>query len=295
MILSNLRPLIRPLLLATACGLAFPSMAADRCEHSRSESPALDLAGISRVIVEIGADELTVTPGAPALSIKHCASTAERLAESRMTVERRGDTLHIASRDSSITIYGLFGTDVYTWREISLALPADLPVSLDVGSGDAALTGLSTIDVDLGSGDVALRHVGRVAAEVGSGDLVVDGATAVSVDVGSGDAVLKRVQGNVSGSVGSGDIDMLDVGPVSSLSAGSGSISVDSVRGDARIASVGSGDIAVRGVRGAVHIGDVGSGDVDVESVDGDVVVADRNTLENIDTRDIRGRLVIGG
>ncbi len=291
----NTRTLLRSVLLATVFGLAFPSMAADRCEHSRSESPALDLAGISRVIVEIGADELTVTPGAPALSIKHCASTAERLAESRMTVERRGDTLHIASRDSSIKIYGLFGTDVYTWREISLALPADLPVSLDVGSGDASLTGLSTVDVDLGSGDVALRQVGRVEGDVGSGDLVVDGATAVSVDVGSGDAVLKRVQGDVRASVGSGDVDMLDVGPIASMSAGSGSISVDGVRGDARIASVGSGDIAVRGVRGAVHIGDVGSGDVDVESVDGDVVVADRDTLENIDTRDIRGRLVIGG
>ena len=291
----NTRTLLRPVLLATAFGLAFPSMAADRCEHSRSESPALDLAGISRVIVEIGADELTVTPGAPSLSIKHCASTAERLAESRMTVERRGDTLHIASRDSSIKIYGLFGTDVYTWREISLALPADLPVSLDVGSGDASLAGLSTVDVDLGSGDVALRQVGRVEGDVGSGDLVVDGATAVSVDVGSGDAVLKRVQGAVRASVGSGDVDILDVGPIASMSAGSGSISVDGVRGDARIASVGSGDITLRDVRGAVRIGSVGSGDVDIENVDGDVVVADRDTLENIDTRDIRGRLVIGG
>jgi hypothetical protein len=170
-----------------------------------------------------------------------------------MSVERRGDTLHIASRNSSITIYGLFGTDVYTWREISLSLPADMPLSLAVGSGDAALTGLSRIDVDVGSGDVALRQVGRVEGDVGSGDLVVDGATAVSVDVGSGDAVLKRVQGDVRASVGSGDVDMLDVGPIASLSAGSGSISVEGVRGDARIASVGSGDIALRGVRGAVH------------------------------------------
>jgi hypothetical protein len=289
------RPLLRPLLLATACVLAFPSMAADRCEHSRSETPALDLAGISRVVVEIGADELTVTPGAPSLAIKHCASTAERAAESRMTVERRGDTLHIASRNSSITIYGLFGTDVYTWREISLSLPADMPLSLAVGSGDAALTGLSRIDVDVGSGDVALRQVGRVEGDVGSGDLDVDGATAVSVDVGSGDAVLKRVQGDVRASVGSGDVDMLDVGPIASLSAGSGSISVEGVRGDARIASVGSGDIALRGVRGAVRIGSVGSGDVEVENVDGDVVVADRDTLENIDTRGIRGRVVVGG
>lgn len=293
--LSNTRPLLRPLLLATACVLAFPSMAADRCEHSRSESPELDLTGISRVVVEIGADELTVTPGAPSLAIKHCASTAERAAESRMTVERRGDTLHIASRNSSITIYGLFGTDVYTWREISLALPADMPLSLAVGSGDAAVTGLSTIEVDVGSGDVALHQVGSVEADVGSGDLAVNGATAVTVGVGSGDAILKQVQGEVRADVGSGDVDMTDVGPLASLSAGSGAISADGVRGDARVRSLGSGDITLRSVRGAVRIEAIGSGDVDVENVDGDVVVADRDALENIDTRDIRGRVIIGG
>jgi hypothetical protein len=291
----NTHTLLRPVLLATACGLAFPAMAADRCEHSRSESPELDLNGVTRVVVGINADKLTVTPGAPSLSIKHCASTAERLAESRMTVERRGEELHIASPFVSVSIYGLFGTDVYTRREISLSLPADLPISLTVGSGDATLTGLSRIGVDVGSGDVDLRQVGRVEGDVGSGDLVVDGAAAVSVEVGSGDAVLKRVQGAVRASVGSGDVDLLDVGPITSLSAGSGSISVEGVRGDARIASVGSGDVALRAVQGAVRIGDIGSGDVDIENVDGDVVVADRGALENIDTRDIRGRVVIGG
>ena len=270
-------------------------MAAARCEHSRSEAPVLDLTGVTRVVVEIGADELTVTPGAPALSIRHCASTAERADESRVSVERRGETLHIASRDSSITIYGLFGTNVYTWREISLALPADLPISLDVGSGDVALTGLSAVDVDLGSGDVALRQVGRVKADIGSGDLVVDSATAVTVDVGSGDAVLKRVQGEVRASVGSGDVEMTDVGPLASLSAGSGSISAERVRGDALVRLVGSGDVSLRGVRGQVRIDSVGSGDVDVQDVDGDVVVADKDSLENVETRGIRGRVVIDG
>lgn len=287
--------LLRPLLLAAACTLAFPSMAADRCEHSRAESPALDLAGVTRVVVAIGADELTVAPGAPSLAIRHCASTAERAAESRVTVERRGDTLHIESRDSAITVYGLFGTDVYTWREITLSLPADLPLSLDVGSGDAALTGLSAIDVDLGSGDVALRQVGRVAADVGSGDLVVDGAIAVAVDVGSGDAVIQRVQGPVEASVGSGDIALSDVGPLARLEAGSGGIRAEGVRGDARIRSVGSGDIALRDVSGRVDVGAIGSGDVRLDGIGGDVVVGDRDSLENIDTRGVRGRLVVGG
>lgn len=289
---TNSHVLLRPLLLATACVLAFPSMAADRCEHSRTEAPTLDLTGITRVVVEIGSDELVVEPGQPGLSVRHCASTAEELATSRFTVERRGDTLHLDAGEGH-TVFSLFGNSNYAWRDITLTLPADLPVALQMGSGDAAIRGLSTLEVDLGSGDVALHQVGRVQADVGSGDLAVDGATAVAVDVGSGDAVLKRVQGEVRASVGSGDIEMVDVGPLASLSAGSGSISAESVRGDAYIRSVGSGDVALRGVRGEVRIDSVGSGDVDVQDIEGDVIVADPDTLENVDTRGLRGRIVV--
>lgn len=291
---TNALPLLRPLLLATACVLAFPSKAADRCEHFRTEAPVLDLDGVTRVVVKIGPDELQVEPGAPSLSVRHCASTPERLAASRFTVERRGDTLHLGTGGGQV-VFNVFGYSSYDWRAIALTLPADLPVTLDVGSGDANLRGFSDVVVDLGSGDVALRDVGRVGADVGSGDLVVDGATSVKLEVGSGDAVLRRVQGEVRASVGSGDIEMADVGVLASLSAGSGSISAETVRGDAHVRSVGSGDVALRSVRGEVRIDSVGSGDVDVRDVDGDVVVADKRTLDNVETRGIRGRVVIGG
>ena len=294
MSLPNTRSLLRPLLLATACVLAFPSMAADRCEHSRTESPSLDLEGITRVVVKIGPDELQVEPGQPQLSVRHCASTPERLDASRFTVERRGDTLHLGSGGGQV-MFNVFGYSSYDWRAIALTLPADLPVTLDVGSGEANLRGFSEVVVDLGSGDVALRDVGRVGADVGSGDLVVDGATAVNVEVGSGDAVLRGVEGAVQASVGSGDIEMSEVGTLASLTAGSGSISAEAVRGDVHVRSVGSGDAALRSVRGNVRIDNVGSGDVDVRDVDGDVVVADKHTLENVETRGVRGRVVIGG
>jgi hypothetical protein len=292
---SNRTIPLRPLLLAAACVLAFPTVAADRCEHSRTETPALDLAGITRVVVDIGADELVATAGAPSLAVKHCASTAERLAASTLTVERRGDTLLIDASSAGVSNFNWFADNDYLYREITLALPADLPITLDMGSGDAALSGLSDISIDLGSGDVSLRQVGAVKADIGSGDLVVDGATRVSVDVGSGDAVLKRVQGEVRASVGAGDVEMDDVGPLASLEAGSGNISARGVRGDARIASVGSGDIGLRGVTGRVEIGSVGSGDVALDDVGGDVIVADKDTLENVDTRGVRGRVVVGG
>lgn len=286
---------LRPVLLAAACVLAFPSMAADRCEHSRSESPTLDLDGIKRVVIDLGADELVVTAGSPSLTARHCASTADRLAGSELGITRRGDDLRITTTAAGFSNFNWFGDSDYLYREITLALPADVAFALQLGAGDAAITGLSSIDIDLGSGDVSVRQSGRVSADIGSGDLLVDGATAVTVDMGAGDAVLKRVQGEVRASVGSGDVEMTDVGALASLSAGSGSIRAEGVRGDAYVRDVGSGDIELRGVRGQVRIDSVGSGDVDVQDVDGDVVVADHRTLENVDARDVKGRVVIGG
>jgi hypothetical protein len=284
---------LRPVLLAAAGLLAFPTMAADRCEHSRNETPALDLDGVSRVEIGIGLDELTLQAGAPRLAVQLCASAAEHLGKRTVTVERRGDVLRIVAGGTGFDIEW-FASNRYSYAQLDLALPADLPVSLKVGSGDAAVAGMSRLDVDVGSGDVAVRQAGRVDADIGAGDLVVDGATAVAVDVGAGDAILRRVQGEIRASVGSGDVEMSDVGPLASLSVGSGSINAENVRGDAIVRSVGSGDIALRGVRGQVRIGSVGSGDVEVRDVEGDVVVADQSTLENVDTRGIRGRVIVG-
>jgi hypothetical protein len=119
--------LLRPLLLATACTVAFPSMAADRCEHSRSETPELDLTGISRVVVEIAADELVVQPGAVHLTARHCASSADLLAASELRIERRGETLYLSANSGSFSSFNWFSAPKYLRREISLQLPADLP------------------------------------------------------------------------------------------------------------------------------------------------------------------------
>ena len=286
---------LRLAMLAAACAVAFPSMAADRCEHSRSESPTLDLAGVTTVRIDIGADELVVTAGAPTLAVRHCASTADRLASSELKIERRGSELVLSTSSAAFSNFNWFADSDYLHREITLALPADLPLALSLGSGDAAMTGLSSIDIDLGSGDVSLRQVGRVTADIGSGDLAVDGATAVSVAVGSGDAVLRRVQGEVRADVGSGDVEMQDVGPIASLDVGSGGIRADGVRGDARIGSVGSGGIELKGVRGRVHVGGIGSGEVELDGVDGDVTVADKDAMDGLDTRNVAGRIIVGG
>lgn len=288
-----LRPLLRPLLLAAACAVALPALAANRCEHSRNEAPAIDLNGVTRVELSISMDELTLQAGAPRLAVQFCASSPEHLGKREVRVERRGDVLRIATGGTGFDVEW-FGGERYSVARLDLALPADLPVSLEVGSGDAAVAGLSNVRVDVGSGDVALRQVGRVEADVGSGDLDVDGATAASVSVGSGDARLKRVQGPVRADVGSGDISLADVGPLTGLDVGSGTIVATTVRGDAHVASVGSGDVRLSGVRGGVRVEGIGSGDVLLDDVGGDVQVADEDVLENVTLRRLRGRTVIG-
>ncbi len=286
--------LLHPLLLATACTLAFPAFAAERCEYTRTESPTLDLAGVQRLAVDLGADRITVKPGTPSLTVKHCASTAELLAGSELTLERNGDAMRIATKsDSSYTI-NFFGVSKYVYREVQLSIPADLALALDLGSGDAFIDGLSSVSVDLGSGDVTLREVGSVTADVGSGDLIVEGATSARVAVGSGDILLKRVQGEVSAEAGSGDIVMEDVGPIAALNVGSGDISARQVRGDVRKVSVGSGDVELQDVSGSVQIDDIGSGDVAVRNVDGDVLISDPDDLENLRTQGVVGKVIAG-
>ena len=289
-----MKTLLRPLLLATACTLALPVLATDRCEFTRTESPALDLANVKRVLVDLGADRITVKPGAPSLTVKHCASTAELLAGSVLTIERRDDALQIDTEgDSGYTIQ-LLGISKYLYREVQLSLPPELAFSLDLGSGDAFIDGLSNVTVDLGSGDVTVREVGVLSADVGSGDLIVEGATSARVEVGSGDIVLKRIQGEVSAEVGSGDLIIGDVGPITALDVGSGDIDVHGVRGDVRGISVGSGDVTLHEVSGSVQIDDIGSGDVVVRSVGGDVLLNDQDDLENLRTQDVTGRVIIG-
>ena len=159
---------------------------------------------------------------------------------------------------------------------LSATLPDNLPVRLQVGSGDAWVNGTASLDANVGSGDLDIKRVrGQVSAKVGSGDVEIADVGSLHVpSIGSGDVSAGNVRGDVEvGSIGSGDF------------------SLDRAGGSVRIGSIGSGDASLAAIGGAVEVGSVGSGDVEVR---GAASLTVRSVGSgDIDHRDVRGAVNI--
>jgi DUF4097 and DUF4098 domain-containing protein YvlB len=230
--------------------------ATPQCQHSEARNLQLDLAGVKAVVFDIGPHDLIVTasPGArSAIDGKACASDAGRLKDLRLTQQRVGDKLVVtAERSDGITFN--FGGNHYAYLDIKASIPDSVPVQLKVGSGDARVTGATSLSIDLGSGDVEARDIrGLVTADLNSGDIELDTIGSLKVlSVGSGDFSARRIgRGAEVGSIGSGDVELIDVG------------------GDVNVDRIGSGDLDVRDVRGNLSVRHVGSGSVDHSGVSG--------------------------
>lgn len=244
--------------------LLFPATAfAADCEHSQPHDLSIDLTGISRVVFETGAHDLdlkALADGAtPTIKARACASDADDLERLQLTQRRDGDTLVVhAERKAQLGWeFNLFGHHP-GYLVITARLPANMPLRLDMGSGDAAVSGFHSLDIATGSGDVRANTItGPMTLSVGSGDAVVDDVGRLRIgSVGSGDVSVSAVRGPLQvGSIGSGDFDL------------SGS------EGDVEIGSIGSGDAVLHDVSGSIRIGSIGSGDVDARNVGGDLIV----------------------
>jgi putative autotransporter adhesin-like protein len=237
----------------------FVAAHADQCAHSADRSLDADLRGVRSVRLETGSHDLKVNASGSGTSLaargKACASSEDALSELVITQHRDGDTLVVKLGDDRSHWH--FGSSYQSFK-VDVAMPANLPVQLEVGSGDGETHGVASLVAHVGSGDAKLYDTaGAVRASVGSGDLTIEGAGNVQVDsIGSGDAKLRNTHGPVSvGSVGSGDLDMQDIGGnVEVDSIGSGDVKVDNVRGDLAVHSKGSGDISHSGVTGKVSV-----------------------------------------
>lgn len=246
------------------CLLLLPlaAFARERCEHARPVDLALDLGGIDTIVFEVGPHdlELTAAPGARArLQGRACASSEGRLDQLSVTRQRVGDKLVVSLEREDNLGFGLFQSN-YAYLEVQATLPDNLPVELDVGSGDAMASGMAELAVDVGSGDADIRQVaGAVTASVGSGDIRLDRIGSLRVEsIGSGDLQGRRIAGDVGiGSIGSGDAELGDIGGnVEVGSIGSGDLDVDTVRGNLHVRSVGSGDVSSNGIDGRVGLPD---------------------------------------
>ncbi|TDK22492.1 hypothetical protein E2F46_13590 [Luteimonas aestuarii] len=249
------------LTLCTLALLAAPALAlADdrRCAHSDARDLALDLAGVKTVMFQIGHNELRVdatTAARPAVTGRACASGANLLGQLTLDQHREGDKLVVrATREGR----GIWVGNQYAYMALQASVPADVMVQLDVGSGDAWVTGASALSADVGSGDVEARNI----------------------------------RGHVTAKVGSGDIELREIGSLHVLSIGSGDVEAYNVRGNVEVGSIGSGDFTLKGAGGHVQIGSIGSGDADVERVSGNVTVGSIGSGD-LDVEDVTGNLTV--
>jgi hypothetical protein len=211
---------------------------ADQCQYSAPRNLTLDLAGVREVQVELRSHDLHLS-GADGgkggtVTGRACASDPKLLDDLTVTQHREGDRLivEVGGREHSHISFGYTYTDL----KLDMQVPSQIPVVLNVGSGDAWVSGLQRLSTQVGSGDV---HVSKIS-------------------------------GPFALSVGSGDIDVNDVGSLDVGSVGSGDLKINGVRGDARVGSIGSGDIGIRSVGGNVRVDTLGSGDLVVHDVQGD-------------------------
>lgn len=251
------------------------------CKHAQARDLQLDLVGVKAVVFEVGSHDLKLdaSPGASAaLHGQACASEEKFLPQLTLAQRKDGDKLHVTlKREGNFNL--LFNN--YAYLKISGTLPDNVTVQLDVGSGDAKVTGASVLSADVGSGDVEAKRIkGLVAAKVNSGDIELEDIGSLQViSVSSGDLSAKRVKGAVKvGSVNSGDFELEGaMGDVAIGSVGSGDAKVSGVSGNVTVDSLGSGDIEARDIRGDFSVHKKGSGSVSHSRIDGRTSVPSDN------------------
>lgn len=242
------------------------AQATDHCQYQAPRNLKLDLSGVRVVQVELRSHDLHLTGSAGAtsgeLTGRACASDPKLLDQLVVTQHREGDRLVVEAGGSSHFSINLFGNS-YMNLELNLQVPAQLPVVLNVGSGDATVSGLQQLESQVGSGDL---HVNDIAG-------------AFTTGVGSGSVDANNVGSLQAGSVGSGEIKADGIkGDAKIGSIGSGEVSLSRVGGNVRADTLGSGDLTVKDVRGDLNLGAKGSGDVNFSGISGKVhVPSDRD------------------
>lgn len=234
---------------------------ASECRYSAPRTLHDDLAGIRGVQIDLHSHDLHLTGSGSSsgleVSGRACASSESALNNLQLTSHREGDQLIIEVGGRSEFNIGVFGVS-YAYLDLQAQLPAQMPVTINTGSGDAYVSGLAQLNVQAGSGDL---HAERIAGEV-------------SVTTGSGDVELSDIGSLNAGSVGSGDVKARNIhNGVTIGTVGSGDVTLEHVGGSVNVSTIGSGDLTVRDVSGDFHVGAKGSGDIVHSDIRGKVSV----------------------
>lgn len=252
--LLSSRCLVLPALLA----LPLPALAWDvDCRYSADRSGSIDTAGATRVEIMARAGDLRVQPaptGKLSASGRACASSQAYLDQTLLHVRRDGDVVRVHVQvPEEMKGFGL----LYAALDLTVDVPAGLPVDVTDSSGDMTLDGVRVASVHDSSGDIVARRLaGDVTIDDSSGDIrVEDSAGAVQISDSSGDIV---VLGAASVHVtvdSSGDIDIEHVArDVLIERDSSGDINVSDVGGNVQLLADGSGQVRVADVKGTVQL-----------------------------------------
>jgi Putative adhesin len=237
----------------TGPGSALPSVAgllllagtvhAEDCKVAADRTASAPLTGIERIEIEAGAGDLHVN-GATGVSTveargRACASSEEMLEGIKLEMERRDNVLRVTALSPGRSMLHVFGRSSYATLDLTVKLPASLPVKLIDASGDVEVGGISALDLKDGSGDVLVHDIARD----------------VSIDDDSGDLTVTNVQGNVTLRDTSGNMTVKKVaGIVEVLADGSGDIDVDEIGRGLIVRSDSSGAVNFNRVGGTVQI-----------------------------------------
>ncbi len=240
------------LLLASA---VFSPLAA--ADEARVENLSLDTAGVTRLVIDTGAGELTVKGDPAATAIEVVA----RILPADADPERYELWLRSEDERASLTARHL-DKSWFSWGndersiDIEVTMPEHIAVEIDDGAGAIEVTGLrGGLRIEDGSGSLTVRDVaGPLEIDDGSGSVIVTGvAGSVTIDDGSGDLKVYDVTGDIEIEDGSGGIDVQRAGGAVVIDDGSGSIDVTGA-GSLEIVDDGSGGVDYRDVVGEVKI-----------------------------------------
>ncbi|WP_213999209.1 DUF4097 family beta strand repeat-containing protein [Arsukibacterium sp.] len=225
--------------------------AGDRLHEERSLS--LSGADISQLVADTGAGKLEIIGEEGRELIELQASIHYYDSEDiRLSLVRRGNDAVLEAGFAS-GVYN--GNSPYI--DVVVKVPARLALTLDEGSGDTDIRGLTgDLTIEDGSGTLRIQGGNNANITDGSGNLFISQLSgSLVVEDGSGDTDIRQVQGRVTVEDGSGDLNISDIGGVVTIDDGSGDINVNGA-GGLTILDSGSGGLKINAINGPVNIND---------------------------------------
>lgn len=242
-----------PTLLLSACVIHLGHSAAAEDLNHEERQLQLNAAGLTELKAETEAGDLKI------IGVKGLNQI--EVSADLYSSEDRPFTLSLEKQGSAAVLKAIGGpctgicTGSSAYADLIVKVPAELALTLQDGSGDLQIEGLSAdLVIEDGSGNVTLQGGNNLVLEDGSGNASLTQLTGnLSVEDGSGDLFIQQVAGTVLVEDGSGDVDIRQVKGMVSVSDGSGDIRVQQAGGFSLLDD-GSGELNTEQINGPVSL-----------------------------------------